>query len=1162
MFQALAVGSLLVVLGGVRFDAAEGPPPPRGTLDRPQQAKLDRLDDQLAQALAEGQFARAVEVAREVAALRERWQGERHGESVAARGAVQRYEALLRLPAKGQQEVAKSFRAEREGNALNKRQKYRAAEDLHRQALALRRQVLGEEHPLTAQSYNNLAGNLADQGKYAEAQPLFEKALAIYRRALGEEHPLTAQSYNALAFSLAAQGKYAQAQPLFEKALALRRKVLGEDHPDTAQSYNNVAYILGAQGKHVQAQPLYEKALAIWRKVLGEEHPRTALSYNNLAYNLAEQGKHAQAQPLYEKALAIRRQALGEEHPLTAQSYYGLANNLQDQGKHAEAQPLEEKALAIRRKALGEDHTDTAAGYNGVAYILGAQGKHAQAQPLFEKALAIYRRALGEDHPLTASSYNNLAFNLNAQGKHAQAQPLHEKALALRRKVLGEEHRDTAISYNNVAYILGAQGKHAQAQPLFEKALAIRRLALGEDHPLTAQSYNSLAVNLWQQHQIGQAVRLLQTSLPGQEAARFHQAPSGFDRAVAGLQASPHALLGLGLAHLRQPADAFRHAEASLGRGLLDDLAPDPADETQRAASLRAHLDRLDQQLLPLFGRATLSGDQEALRDELARQRRQTLAQLARLAADLSARQLLPLADVQKQLPDDAALVLWLDFDELGEHQACVVRPRGDPAWVRLPGSGKDNAWTADDRSLATRLYRLLEEPTPRDAERQRLGDALRRQRLEPLRPYLDARAGLPAVRHLVVVPTGWAGLVPLEVLTSDYRVSYAPSGSVFARLRQQHRDVRGSSLLALGDPAFQTPEARPAEPPAQGVLLSAVQPGGNAGRAGLRSGDVLLAMGGTTLTSREDLIKALAQGGTVRYWREGREHSVQVPAGTLGVRVDERPAPQAVAAWRQAEASPVTRGPDPLPLPGTKWEVQALGRLVPRTTTLLGPDASEQRLDELARDGKLKEFRLVHLATHGVVDWQTPQRSRLLLARDRLPDPKDTPPGRKPYTGELTVGDIRQSWSLDADLVVLSACQTALGRQGGGDGLLGFAQAFLQCGARCVVLSRWEAEDTATALLMLRFYEGVLGARQDLKKPLGRAKALEEAKRWLCELPRRDAEVLAAALLGGKLSGTGTRGSVVDLNVQGRPVQLPAGEKPYAHPFYWATFVLVGDPD
>jgi CHAT domain-containing protein len=95
----------------------------------------------------------------------------------------------------------------------------------------------------------------------------------------------------------------------------------------------------------------------------------------------------------------------------------------------------------------------------------------------------------------------------------------------------------------------------------------------------------------------------------------------------------------------------------------------------------------------------------------------------------------------------------------------------------------------------------------------------------------------------------------------------------------------------------------------------------------------------------------------------------------------------------------------------------------------------------------------------------------------------------------------------------------------------------------------------------MLRFYENLLGARKELKQALPRAEALEEARKWLRELPRRDAEALAAALREGKLKGT-RGGEVVELNVGDRPVKLPQGDKPYAHPFFWAAFVLVGDPD
>jgi CHAT domain-containing protein len=209
---------------------------------------------------------------------------------------------------------------------------------------------------------------------------------------------------------------------------------------------------------------------------------------------------------------------------------------------------------------------------------------------------------------------------------------------------------------------------------------------------------------------------------------------------------------------------------------------------------------------------------------------------------------------------------------------------------------------------------------------------------------------------------------------------------------------------------------------------------------------------------------------------------------------------------------------------------------------------------------GYLKHFRLLHLATHGEVDWQSPERSALTLAQDRLPDPvEQARQGRKVYDGHLRVATILQDWQLDADLVVLSACQTGLGKEGGGEGLLGFAQAFLQKGARAVVLSRWKVDDTATALLMVRFYENLLGKRKEWKKGLPRAEALAEAKKWLRDLPRKQAGELAARLLGGVLRGSeGDERPVV----KSTPAKLPDGERPFAHPFYWAAFVLIGDAD
>jgi CHAT domain-containing protein len=141
--------------------------------------------------------------------------------------------------------------------------------------------------------------------------------------------------------------------------------------------------------------------------------------------------------------------------------------------------------------------------------------------------------------------------------------------------------------------------------------------------------------------------------------------------------------------------------------------------------------------------------------------------------------------------------------------------------------------------------------------------------------------------------------------------------------------------------------------------------------------------------------------------------------------------------------------------------------------------------------------------------------------------------------------------------LVVLSACESALGKQAGGEGFLGFAQPLLAKGARSLVLSLWKVDDRATALLMARFYQNLLGKRPGLEKPMGKAEALDEAKRWLRGLSAAEAGA-AEALDRGPLRPLATTA-----DAPGLPSPRPpsSGALPYEHPYYWAAFVLIGDP-
>jgi CHAT domain-containing protein len=143
--------------------------------------------------------------------------------------------------------------------------------------------------------------------------------------------------------------------------------------------------------------------------------------------------------------------------------------------------------------------------------------------------------------------------------------------------------------------------------------------------------------------------------------------------------------------------------------------------------------------------------------------------------------------------------------------------------------------------------------------------------------------------------------------------------------------------------------------------------------------------------------------------------------------------------------------------------------------------------------------------------------------------------------------------------LVTLSACQTALGRYERGGGFVGFAQALILAGSRGVCLSLWKVSDAATALLMERFYQNLLGKREGLKAPLAKAAALAEAKDWLRKLPRAEALKRAASLSAGVERGVRPKPPPLEMPPANQPTKDV--DCPFAHPYYWAAFVLIGDP-
>lgn len=188
--------------------------------------------------------------------------------------------------------------------------------------------------------------------------------------------------------------------------------------------------------------------------------------------------------------------------------------------------------------------------------------------------------------------------------------------------------------------------------------------------------------------------------------------------------------------------------------------------------------------------------------------------------------------------------------------------------------------------------------------------------------------------------------------------------------------------------------------------------------------------------------------------------------------------------------------------LEGTGREVAEIARIYPpgEVAVYIREDASEENIKN---NPFLASAHRIHIATHGVVDERRPELSGLVLTRGE----------GSPEDGVLQVYEVF-NLSLNADLVVLSACETGLGKEVTGEGLVGLTRAFLYAGTPAVVVSLWRVADTSTPELMVRFYRG-LDQDEDMAEALRRSKL-------------------------AMIQGGGVR----------------------AHPYYWSPFVLVGAPE
>ncbi len=897
------------------------------------------------------------------------------------------------------------------------------------------------------------------------------------------------------------RGDYTRAEQEAKSAYGVRARLLGQSNPATASALGELGEDYTRLGRHARAEEAFRKEAAAWRTSFGDRHPETIGAYNSIAATLNNQARYAEAEPILLRSLALKVQLLGDDQPTIAAGCNNLAHCLEQQGKLAEAEAFQRQTLALCRRILGDRDWRTGLSMHNLAYNLLRQGRLSESEDLFRQAVALFQSVRGPRHPETARATRGLADCLTAEHKYAEAETAFQETLAVLRGTLGARHPVTAEVTQSLAHCLDSQGKHAEAAPLVRQTITSLEAAFGNAHMGTVNSNRALALVLMAEGNDAEAEIAARKAAEGFELVRQKAGVTGIDRSSFSTANSPIPVFTALLARSGRTRDAWKAWESGLARGLLDDLTARrqrlSPEEQARQETLAESINRVDNRIAMLAAARALPPNQSQVLDSLRVERLDLQGRMIEFETELARKykvaggEVFSLERIQHALAADTALVGWIDLhmktnnqaDPRENHWACVVRKQGAPEWIRIIGSGAAGAWTKDDEDRPAKARALIATEPGQTGWRAEL-KALAAARFEPVEAALAKAGASPAVRRWVVLPSPALAGIPIE------------------------------------------------------ALLEALHPGQTQPEISYAPSATMFAW-----LQEERSHDAIANAANPRLLAFGDPTSAQAQPGTLARKTSS----PAAAHVTLANLLDRVRGEALGPLPGARTEVEQIAPLFTHRDVYLGPDASEPTIESLRAAGKLANYEVIHLATHCLIDDQTPLNSRLILAPSptKIQGGSDTP--EPLHDDMITAGEIMSSWKLHAQLVTLSACQSGLGRADSGEGYVGFAQALFVAGGRSLLLGLWSVNDRATGLLMTRFYQNWLGKRPGLAHPMPRAQALAEAKAWLRGLTQQDVE---------KQLGIETRGGVVT------DTRKPVSDHPFEHPYYWAGFILTGDPD
>ena len=905
---------------------------------------------------------------------------------------------------------------------------YQTALEYYQQALPLAQAVGNRAREATI--LNNMGGVYSNLGDMRKALDYYQQALLLHQAV--ENRAGEANTLNNIASVYADLGDPQHALDYYQQVLSLARSV--SDRQEEARVINNIGSVYSDLGDNQKALQYYQQALPLYQAIGDRSGEATVL--DNIGSVYGELGESHKALEYHLQALPLRR-AVGDRAG-EASTLVGIGIIYLDWGDARKALDYHQQALLLSQ-AIGECSGEASA-LNNIGTVYMNIGEPQQALDYLLRSLPLLQ-AVGA-RAKEATTLNNIGAAYWDIGEKRKALDYLLQALPISQEV--GDRTGEARTLNNIGQVYSDLGEKQKALDYLQQALPLRR-AVGDRAGEASTLYNialaehhsgNLQAALTQIQAAIDIIEDLRTKIGSQElrASYFAQNQDYYEFYI-------NLLMEL---HRQNPdagydSPAFHISERARARGLLELLAEASADIRQgvdpellaKDRDLRQQLNAADSSRTQLLTRNSgyTATELEAVKQEIDSllNQLQTLEGQIRANspryAELQYPQPLTLSQIQQQLLDDDTLLLQYSLGEKASYLWAVSK------------TGMTSYQLPPRAEIEAAAQPFLDYLKSEDGANPEAGIPLSQILLAPVADRLKGQ-------RLAIVGDAILQTIPFAALP-------IPAGGSPAPPALEGKGVGGLGLRQFANNTNNTP-----------TLL-------------LENHEIVTLPSASSLAiSRQELANRPVAPKTLAVLADPvfdclDPRLANVP-GCNADTTDPEFGNNANQPWNSVTRTALflnTACTSYNRLPYTETEANEILALVPDNQRFeaLGFEASLTT----ATSDELSHYQIVHLATHGCVGKEHPSLQGLVLSQFAADGTLQD--------GFLRLADIF-NLNLPAELVVLSACQTGIGENLKGEGIVGLTRGFMYAGAKRVAVSLWSVNDSATAELMGNFYQKMLG--------------------------------------------------------------------------------------